>query len=117
MVIDISSKVSDDKSKYCKINLAETGYDFKKINLSSEDSMIVKKYLYYSRKLHNHSNADNIELSVAYQLLIQILFDIFDKYTALGILNHLGDDLAERRFEDAWRAVDHIRQIHAYANK
>ena len=117
MIIDISSKVPDDKSEYCKINLAETGYDFKKLNLTSEDAMIVKKYLYYSRKLHNHSNADNIELSVAYQLLIQILFDVFDKYAALAILKHLGDDLAERRYEDAWRAVDHIRQICAYANK
>ena len=117
MIIDISSKVPDDKSEYCKINLAETGYDFKKLNLSPEDAMIVKKYLYYSRKLHNHSNADNIELSVAYQLLIQILFNIFDKYAALAILKHLGDDLAERRYEDAWRAVDHIRQICAYVNK
>lgn len=117
MVIDISSKVPDDKSEYCRINLAEIGYDFKKLNLSPEDGMIIKKYLYYSRKLHNHSNVDNTELSVYYQLLIQIIFDVFDKYVALGILKHLGDDLAERRYEDAWRAVEQIRQICKYANK
>ena len=45
MVIDISSKVPDDKSEYCKINLAETGYDFKKLNLSPED--VTKKYECY----------------------------------------------------------------------
>lgn len=114
MNIDLSSRTFDDKSEYSKIQLIGDG--FKELNLSPEEELIVKKYLYYSRKLHNHSNADNIELSVAYQLLIQILFNIFDKYTALAILKHLGDDLAERRYEDAWRAVDHIRQICTYAN-
>lgn len=115
MIIDISSKVPDDKSEYSKIQLV--GDSFKELNLSPEEELIVKKYLYYSSKLHNHSNADSIELSVAYQILIQIIFDVFNKYTALAILKHLGDDLVERRYEDAWRTVDHIRQICAYANK
>lgn len=114
MVIDISSKVPDDKSEYCKINLAETGYDFKKLNLSPEDAMIVKKYLYYSRKLHNHSNADNIELSVAYQLLIQMVFLDYNKECALRILACLADDLAKKNMKRAWIAAGSISGVYSY---
>ena len=114
MVIDISSKVPDDKSEYCKINLAETGYDFKKLNLSPEDAMIVKKYLYYSRKLHNHSNADNIELSVAYQLLIQMVFLYYNKECALRILSCLADDLAKKNMKRAWIAAGSISGVYSY---
>ena len=49
MFIDLSSRTFDDKSEYSKIQLIGDG--FKELNLSPEEELIVKKYLYYSERV------------------------------------------------------------------
>lgn len=117
MIIDLSSRMSDefdDKSEYSKIQLVGEG--FKELELSPEEELIVKKFLYYSENVSGHGNASKLELSTAYRLLMERMFVVFNKKYALNILEHLGNDLAQNNISEACLIATHLSGVFTYAD-
>ena len=116
MNIDTSSRATDnfdDKSEFSKIDIS--GYDFKKLNLTSEEEMIIKKYLFYSRNADGYQHLTKDQMSLVYQLLLQPTFELYNKERALAILDHLGNDLAKKKMHEAWMVMDNIREMYKYS--
>lgn len=106
MIIDLSSRTFDDESRYRKIQLV--GDSFKELNLSPEEELIVKKYLYYSEHAPEYHNLTKAQVSLFFQLLLQVVFFNHTKEYALHVLDCLGNDLAKKNIERAWRIVNEI---------
>lgn len=114
MNIDISSRKSDhnDKDEYDKIKLSG---DFEKLNLSSEEELIIKRYLYYSEKILGTTeitiNSETRSVSKCVDILT-ITFMIFDREVAIKILNCLGNDMSiPERISCATLCISHLREI------
>ena len=112
MFIDLSSRAFDDKSEYSKIQLV--GDSFKELNLSPEEELIVKKYLYYSERVPEYYNLTKAQVSLFFQLLIQMVFLDYNKECALRILACLADDLAKKNMKRAWIASGNISGVYSY---
>ena len=112
MFIDLSSRAFDDKSEYSKIQ--RVGDSFKELNLSPEEELIVKKYLYYSERVPGYHNLTKAQVSLFFQLLIQMVFLDYNKECALRILACLADDLAEKNMKRAWIAAGSISGVYSY---
>ena len=112
MNIDLSSRTFDDKSEYSKIQLIGDG--FKELNLSPEEELIVKKYLYYSERVPEYYNLTKAQVSLFFQLLIQMVFLDYNKECALRILACLADDLAKKNMKRAWIAAGSISGVYSY---
>ena len=110
MFIDLSSRTFDDKSEYSKIQLIGDG--FKELNLSPEEELIVKKYLYYSERVPEYYNLTKAQVSLFFQLLIQMIFLDYNKECALRILACLADDLAKKNMKRAGIAAGSISGVY-----
>ena len=113
MVIDISSKVPDnfdDKSKYEKIQIDDA--IFKELNLTPEEELVIKKYLYYAKDA-SYRNLPKEEVILYFELLPQAIFTNYNKEYALRVLNCLGNDLARKNIKRAWEMVGEFSH-HAY---
>lgn len=91
--------------------------NLKELNLSSEEELIIKKYLYYSSRVPDYEDLDKTTLSGTLGYLIQLIFDIYTREYALYILGHIGDDLAQGEVNAVVNALSHISRTISYADE
>lgn len=93
----------DDMSEYEKIKLDKD--TFEHLNLTPEEELIIKKYLYYSKDISFGNLSKEQIYHLYFKPVVNAIFFSHNKEYALCVLDCLGKDLAKKNIERAWKIV------------
>lgn len=91
--------------------------DLKKLNLSSKEELIIKKYLYYADHVPDYEDLNKTTLSGALGYLTRLIFDVYRRGYALRILSHISDDLSQGKVNDVVATLSRISHLISYADE
>ena len=91
--------------------------NLKELNLSSEEELIIKKYLYYADHVPDYEDLNKTTFSGALGYLIQLIFDVYTREYALHILSHISNDLSQVKINDVVATLSRISRLISYADE
>lgn len=119
MNIDLSSR-KEAYETYIEKAITDINLEQMQIDtapFTPEDILVIKRYVYYTRNAFKNTPCGE-EISIGYQLLLDLIFDMFDKDKdrCIRLLNRLAHDLEDGNFERAWNILGCIDAIFHYAD-